>query len=277
MIPAMILAGLGPPLAAMSYFWMARVWHPLRGPIRKAFGWGFLAAFPIALVGFLALLSVSSIEDEIALGAAVAFFSAAIPEETGKLLVLLFLCLREDDNKQPLNAMVLAISVSLGFAAIENLLYVITVPDWDAVAIGRALISVPMHAVAGATMGYFAARTLESEGTADISGLLMLVGPILLHGLFDFPILSLSFLQANGADLAQHELLLSIVVAVSAIPIFAWILILWWLHGAARTLEPALTDGAWEPATEGWGYAATRSAAGPAPRRGFGRRNVQTL
>lgn len=291
MILVILLAGLGPPLLAMSYFWVGASWKPLRKAIRAAFGWGFLAAFPIAIVGLLMMLSVFSIENDITRGAAFAFLAAAIPEETGKMLVLLLFCMREENNKQPLNAVALAIAVSLGFAAIENVLYVLKASEWQEVAIGRCLISVPMHAVAGATMGFFAARTLESEGSSDLSGVLMLLVPILFHGLFDFPLFCGMFLYGSGGDMAQHAWLYPTMIVTCAIPIFSWILILWWLHGAARALDPAREDEVSNPRSETGGYAArplamsrevvsparlsTRTVDGPALRRGFGRRKAE--
>ena len=74
-----------------------------------------------------------------------AFMVAAIPEECAKLLVL-WLFLRKNRNyDEHFDGIIYAVCVGLGFAAVENVFYVMDDEDWLFVAIFRGLLSVPGH------------------------------------------------------------------------------------------------------------------------------------
>ena len=87
------------------------------------------------------------------------------------------------------DAIVYGVSVSLGFAALENVLYV--TQSGVETGILRAVTSVPGHAIFGVFMGYFYgyAKLAELQGRAsearEYLALSVLV-PLLLHGTYDF-------------------------------------------------------------------------------------------
>ena len=74
--------------------------------------------------------------------------------------------------------------VSLGFAGVENIMYV--VGEGIDVALTRGLLSVPLHALCGVIMGYY--FSLARFNTARQKGYLLtaVAGAILAHGLYDF-------------------------------------------------------------------------------------------
>jgi RsiW-degrading membrane proteinase PrsW (M82 family) len=97
-------------------------------------------------------------EHPIANGLAVAFLAAALPEELVKWLMLRRYCVRHVAFDEPMDGIVYGATVSLGFATIENVGYVVGSEGWFSIAVARAFLAVPSHAASGAIMGYFLAR-----------------------------------------------------------------------------------------------------------------------
>lgn len=76
-------------------------------------------------------------------------------------------------------------SVALGFATLENFMYLtIAINPW-AVAGWRAVLSVPLHALCGVLMGYEAGRQKMTEGGMIVAPSRVLIPPVLAHGLFN--------------------------------------------------------------------------------------------
>jgi RsiW-degrading membrane proteinase PrsW (M82 family) len=113
-----------------------------------------------------------------------AFLGAAIPEELFKFLVLYLYVWRKPAFDEPLDGVVYGATASLGFATLENILYV--GEHGLGVAVLRALTAVPGHAFTGVVMGAFVGRArLAPE--AQRFGLLAagLGQATLLHGAYD--------------------------------------------------------------------------------------------
>ncbi|HEX5747125.1 MAG TPA: PrsW family intramembrane metalloprotease [Archangium sp.] len=114
-----------------------------------------------------------------------AFLGAAIPEELFKYLVLRRYVWNEPAFDEPLDGVVYGATASLGFATLENILYV---GDGGlGVAMLRALTAVPQHAFTGVIMGAFLGRARFAADGAQRFGLLAagLGWAILLHGAYD--------------------------------------------------------------------------------------------
>jgi RsiW-degrading membrane proteinase PrsW (M82 family) len=113
-----------------------------------------------------------------------AFLGAAIPEEIFKFLVLRWYVWRQRAFDEPLDGVVYGATASLGFATLENILYV--GEHGLAVAVLRALTAVPGHAFTGVVMGAFLGRARFAEPSRQL-GLLTagLFWAILLHGAYD--------------------------------------------------------------------------------------------
>ena len=112
-----------------------------------------------------------------------AFFGAAIPEETAKL-VLLWLFLRKcRDFDERMDGIVYAVCVGMGFAAFENLEYVIGAgSQWVTVGLSRSLTAIPGHFGFAVVMGYFFSLYYFDSYRAPLAGLKMWLYPVLLHG-----------------------------------------------------------------------------------------------
>ena len=108
---------------------------------------------------------------------------AALVEESLKLAVLGRYSARHDAFDEAFDGIVYGVAASLGFAAAENLLYVLQ--HGFGTAIARALMAVPMHAACGVLMGSCIGigRFARRLGVAwSIAGF---VGAVLLHGTYD--------------------------------------------------------------------------------------------
>jgi len=112
------------------------------------------------------------------------FLGAAIPEEGFKFLVLRGWVWRQKEFDEPMDGIVYGAAASLGFAALENALYVSG--GGFGVATLRAVTAVPGHAITGVVMGYYAGRAKFAPKGSQLGLLAKGVGgAMLLHGLYD--------------------------------------------------------------------------------------------
>jgi RsiW-degrading membrane proteinase PrsW (M82 family) len=125
-----------------------------------------------------------------------AFCMAAIPEEVAKFIILYWVIWRSKDFDQYYDGILYAIFVSLGFALVENILYVME--GGMGVAIARAILAVPGHGFFAVLMGYyFSLAKFHTGGEKNRLLLLSLAMPILFHGLYDF---ALMYSEAEELD-----------------------------------------------------------------------------
>lgn len=117
------------------------------------------------------------------------FFVIAVAEEGCKFIMLLLRTWKSKEFNYTYDAVVYAVSVSLGFAALENVLYVFE--GGFATAILRALTSVPGHTIFAIYMGYY--YGIAKKAACAHKKPLMIAGfaisiilPILIHGFYDF-------------------------------------------------------------------------------------------
>jgi protease PrsW len=83
-------------------------------------------------------------------------YLAGVTEESLKYLVLYFYVRKKSFFDEPMDAIVYAVLISLGFATIENYEYVTRyILQGENVAVLRAFSAVPLHAMCGIVMGYY--------------------------------------------------------------------------------------------------------------------------
>ena len=122
-----------------------------------------------------------------------AFCIIAVVEEGYKFLILLVACWRNKEFNYRYDAIVYSVFISIGFATLENILYVQS--SGYSVALYRGIISVPAHAFYAVASGYFLGLAKENSikhNRAKMFGFLLLafLAPVLLHGMFDFLLLT---------------------------------------------------------------------------------------
>lgn len=193
------------PSAALMWFFHSRDVHP--EPARVlwvTFFLGIAATVPISFVGGYLKSAIDFIHaDNIYLhGTLTAFFVAAVPEEFSKFVVLLAYSMEHDQFDEPMDGVVYGVAASLGFATLENILYV---ADWGMdVALSRAVTAVPGHAMMGAIMGYFAGQAHFRPEKARRFNRLALGCAVMLHGLYDAPLMIIDNAIRSGIGLGGY-------------------------------------------------------------------------
>lgn len=130
-----------------------------------------------------------------------AFFEAGIPEEFCKWAIFMLVIWRNKNFNESFDGIVYACFIGLGFAGIENIMYILDAESFgEAFQTGvlRALLSVPGHFLFAVIMGYFLGMAKfipQQRGKYLIFSLLY---PILAHGIFDYLLmLSSDFSEIN--------------------------------------------------------------------------------
>jgi RsiW-degrading membrane proteinase PrsW (M82 family) len=181
--------------------------------IIRTFFLGMLITIPVAFIE-----GVLPISDLI-----LAVLAAPIIEELAKYLVVRRTVYPNPEFNEPMDGVVYAASAALGFATLENIVYIstayLTSPLEDVLVIYalRALLSVPGHALFSSMWGYALGRAKfdPARGTGFIlGGLALAIG---LHGVFNFFLYSAPLLAAG---------------------VFVLILAAWW--GVLHLVEDAL-------------------------------------
>lgn len=105
-----------------------------------------------------------------------------------------YVAMRSVRNRPEFNytfdGIVYGVMASLGFATIENLMYVLGLFDFG-VAVARAFLSVPLHCVCGVFMGYYYGlahrhKALGQTQQASTNRLMSYLVPVFIHGLYDY-------------------------------------------------------------------------------------------
>jgi RsiW-degrading membrane proteinase PrsW (M82 family)/ribosomal protein S18 acetylase RimI-like enzyme len=113
-----------------------------------------------------------------------AFFVVAFTEEFAKFAIFRLYAYPKKSFDEPLDGIVYSVVISMGFATIENVLYV-TKFGWQT-GIIRALLSVPAHATFGVLMGYHAGKAKFNPPNEKSLLLIGLAWAVLFHGAYDF-------------------------------------------------------------------------------------------
>ena len=160
-----------------------------KGLLASLLALGALICIPV-VIGEIIVGEIFSIEEsesfiEIFINV---FFAVAIVEEGFKWIVTYFRGYKNREFDEVYDIIVYSVFASLGFACIENIMYVFSYGLGTAVM--RALTSVPGHASFGVLMGYYMskAKVNEINGQKSLKNknlLLSLLIPTIFHTLFD--------------------------------------------------------------------------------------------
>ncbi|MDX1357571.1 MAG: PrsW family glutamic-type intramembrane protease [Clostridia bacterium] len=162
----------------------------------KVFLFGVLAAIPVlviqmVLVRFNVFAGIFGILFQ-------AFIVAGLVEEFMKRLVVMRFAYNHPAFDEKLDGIIYCAFAALGFAAIENVMYLTSYfSEIPSVALYRAIFSVPGHMLFAVTMGYYLSLAKYSQSPAMSRNYYSksLLYPVLLHGTFntilslDLPIL----------------------------------------------------------------------------------------
>ena len=156
-----------------------------------------------------------------------AFVVAALVEELLKFAVLWWYAARHDAFDEPMDGVVYGAAASLGFAGIENVLYVLG-PAWSAeggqggegasmlVAGVRAVTAVPMHAACGVILGACIGVARFTPARRRLWVALGLAGAIGLHGLYDFAAMGMGAMELQDSGIGVGVGVLGFVGSLAA-------------------------------------------------------------
>lgn len=206
-----ILFGILPSLIWLFYY-LRKDLHPEpKRTILKLFIYGALLTIPVFFVqmGLSSLLEQikdSGILDGYPIIADIIkwFIVIALTEEFLKYFVVREVIIKESTLDEPLDIMLYMVVVALGFAAVENMLYLFSPIDHSYLNINKLLettITISfirfigatlLHTLCSALVGYFLAIASLRDGQSRLlvgSGIFLAA---LLHGLYNFSIITLA-------------------------------------------------------------------------------------
>jgi RsiW-degrading membrane proteinase PrsW (M82 family) len=186
-----MVSAVVPTLLFLWYFHTRDKYREPRRTVWATFGLGVLSIVPVIVLAAPFAFGIAALfgGNPLIAGFLEAFFVAAIPEETLKLTVLARYAGRHRAFDEPMDGLVYGAAASLGFATLENVLYASQGSVW--LAVTRGITAVPIHAGCGAIMGYLYGRSRFDHARRGRLLALAFVVPVLIHGLYDFPLLSM--------------------------------------------------------------------------------------
>src|SRR5476649_75283 len=216
---------------ALLVLWLVIAADERPGPPARVWTAFLLGAASISLLGlvrapFMAILAAP--ENPWLAQALHSILGVAAPEEIVKILVIVAVSVRRQRYADPMDTVVYGAAAGLGFAAYENLAYLVQHQDmWRSLAALRSVLTVPFHGSLGIIAGAYLA--IARSGTAlgahrhhrdwarISSRILILFAPIALHAAFDFPLLTLQ----QNPDISESTRLIlgsaSVLIGFSSI------------------------------------------------------------
>jgi protease PrsW len=189
----LLTAAMIPGLAIS--FWIYRKDKYEKEPrhlLLACFIWGCVSTIP-AVIGQMYFKHLEN-ENSLVQTFIFSFFIIALTEELAKFLFLRFYAYPKDAFNEPIDGIVYAVMIGMGFATLENVLYTFSSGNggWGT-AFGRALTAVPAHGVFAVVMGAYiglAKFVPEKRNIYMLQGILLAV---FFHGLYDFFLLQKTY------------------------------------------------------------------------------------
>lgn len=192
MLYQLIVLGILPGI--LITIWIYRTDRYEREPISLvvlSFVYGAVSTL-IAIL-FESLFSGTADPDNLLEIAIFSFFVVGLFEELSKFIFLRFFIYPQDAFNEPIDGIVYSVAVGMGFATVENLLYLTSDKGSLEMALSRALTAVPAHAAFGILMGGYLglAKFFPQKREQNLWAGLGLA--VFFHGLYDFFLLQNSY------------------------------------------------------------------------------------
>jgi len=113
-----------------------------------------------------------------------AFFKVALVEEFSKFVFVRFILYYNKNFNEPFDGIVYAVMVSMGFATVENIIYVFRFGFTTGFL--RMFTAVPAHATFGILMGFFLGRAKFTHRNSLFLSVTALLTATLFHGSYDY-------------------------------------------------------------------------------------------
>jgi RsiW-degrading membrane proteinase PrsW (M82 family) len=113
-----------------------------------------------------------------------AFFKVALIEEFSKFFFVRFILYYNKNFNEPFDGIVYAVMVSMGFATIENIIYVFQYGFTTGIL--RMFSAVPAHGAFAVLMGYFLGKAKFTHRRTLYFSVIALLAPTVFHGAYDY-------------------------------------------------------------------------------------------
>jgi RsiW-degrading membrane proteinase PrsW (M82 family) len=180
----LLAIALAPGAAIGLYiYWKDKHEREPLGLLVKSFFFGVISTLITLLISWpisrLVPLDPTSLTQQ----AVHAFLLVALIEEFSKFIFVRWVLYPNKNFNEPFDGIVYSVTVSLGFAGLENILYVMD--GGVEVAILRMFTAVPAHASFGVLMGYFLGKA-KFEHKKGHYAIYALAVATLFHGAYDY-------------------------------------------------------------------------------------------
>ena len=176
---------LAPGAAIMVYIYL-RDKHerePL-GLLTISFLYGGLSTILTMFISWPVNAWILTKEDDVAHQFFNAFFKVALVEEFSKFFFVRFVLFYNKNFNEPFDGIVYAIMVGMGFATLENVLYVYQYGL--ATGILRMFTAVPAHATFAILMGFFLGKAKFTHRKVFYFSAIALIAAAIFHGSYDY-------------------------------------------------------------------------------------------
>lgn len=190
--------GVLPSIVWLLFFLREDVHPESNRMILKVFGYGMVSAFLAALLEIDFQLGLKIISLPYFLSSIVQIFlGISLIEELMKYLVVKKAAISDPEFDEPLDAMLYMVIAGLGFAAIENILYLLPfgqpfeIMNTMVLSLFRFLGATFLHALCSGTIGFFLALSFYEKKPKKRIILLGIFLATFLHGLYNFSIIEI--------------------------------------------------------------------------------------
>ncbi|PRO66792.1 glutamic-type intramembrane protease PrsW [Alkalicoccus urumqiensis] len=180
---SLLAAACAPAMGLLLFFYLRDELEP--EPVHmvvRTYLFGALLAFPVMFIQY-----VFQVEGNWNGPLVEGLLQAALVEESAKWLIVLLTAYFHVHFNQRYDGIVYAGAVALGFATVENILYLSA--EGLSTAFSRAFFPVSLHALMGVVMGYYLGAAKFSRRPA-VPLILSLAIPVILHGIYNAAVLT---------------------------------------------------------------------------------------
>ena len=183
----MLYIAVAPVIVLLYYIYRRDIDKEPRGLLFKMFLFGILSFIPILFIETIyELFFPTEYIPSFIITFISIFIIVGLVEEIAKWFVTYMCSFNNKEYNHPYDGIVYAVFASLGFAIIENIIYVFQYGFQ--VGVARALLAIPGHTVDAVFMGYFLSKAKYASVNGNNSSkylLLSLLIPTLTHTLYD--------------------------------------------------------------------------------------------
>lgn len=181
----LLALSLAPAVAIIAYIYARDKYEP--EPISLlllSFGFGVISTLPAYASSYLGASLGLDLTPNIFTTLLYIFGVIAFSEELAKFLFLRFGIFPKKEFDEPLDGIVYAVMIGMGFATIENIIYVFKFGA--SVGLARMFTAVPAHAAFGVVMGYYTGLAKQFPEKQNVLLAKALIGATMLHGAYNF-------------------------------------------------------------------------------------------